>query len=147
MTYLIAEDYLVPREEGFDDLVLDLEGIHATLAGRAGVEARWPTAEEGASDIVLTCLELPEVRSLMQYLDAHVPDDADDFLFASIVLGAIISVSRLGVAPLDELEGLVHALGKAVEQERRILELAGEALEVLPNRLLNGQTRRHCREP
>ena len=147
VTYLIAEDYLVPREEGFDDLVLDLEGIHATLAGRAGIEARWPTAEEGASDIVLTCLELPEVRSLMQYLDAHVPDDADDFLFASIVLGAIISVSRLGVAPLDELEGLVHALGKAVEQERRILELAGEALEVLPNRLLNGQTRRHCREP
>ena len=146
VTYLIAEDYLVPREEGFDDLVLDLEGFRRTLDSRAGIPARWPTVEEGATDITLTCLELPEVRSLMQYLDAHVPDDEDDFLFASIVLGAIISVLRLGVAPPDELEGLVHALGKTAEQKRRILKLAREALEVLPNRLLNGQTQRHCRD-
>ncbi|MGN0071067.1 MAG: hypothetical protein ACI361_04420 [Atopobiaceae bacterium] len=72
--------------------------IKQILEGQQGKKPRpLPEGVERDGDLVEWMLRIPEVQELKSYLDAHVPDDADDYLFADDVIERYLDDMQVGM--------------------------------------------------
>ena len=55
-------------------------------------------------------LRIPEVQELRSYLDAHVPDDADDYFFADDVIEEFLYDMRFGMPGTNSIQYYLNIL-------------------------------------
>lgn len=55
-------------------------------------------------------LKIPEVAELRSYLDAHVPDEANDYLFADDVIEQYLDDMQVGMPGMDAIHHYVDIL-------------------------------------
>ncbi|MDY3970603.1 MAG: hypothetical protein SOY95_08220 [Atopobiaceae bacterium] len=100
--------------EWTEGLLLDQEMdplIEDILDGQQGKEPRpLPEGVENDADVEEWMLRIPEVQELRSYLDAHVPDDADDYFFADDVIEEFLYDMRFGMSGTNSIQHYLNIL-------------------------------------
>lgn len=92
-------------------------------------------------------LQLPEARAMRTWLDAHVPDEQDDFTYADETLERLISERNRSAQPCNMME-TARELGlfSCTFDVKELLDLLVALEEALPSWHLNGWTPRDLHE-
>lgn len=100
--------------EWTEGLLLDQEMdplIEDILDGQQGKEPRpLPEGVENDADVEEWILRIPEVQELRSYLDAHVPDDADDYFFVDDVIEEFLYDMRFGMPGTNSIQYYLNIL-------------------------------------
>jgi hypothetical protein len=87
---------------------------------------------------------VPEVRALRDYLDAHVPDDQDDFYFADNIVDALYNFLDWTLNPSDIIDVLCdHGLffdDDDIDETNDMLKVLYTAMNAMPHWTNNGWT-------
>ena len=140
-TYVVAPDLMVWSDRD-REWVLDKDVARKTLEEQAGKKALWPSKEECVyRNVFEMALKIDEGRALLNFLEAHVPDDENDISFPYEYMKWVVDHT---LAPLDPQESvdiitdIVNAVALNIAQAHRVMRLIMALQNVLPKRVLNG---------
>ena len=134
--YIISSDM---KNMGDRDYLTDR--VRKYQRAREDIEPYWPSEAEAASDTFYEAtMERPEVRELIRYLDAHVPDGIDDMNYADNCWEYIASESLSSLGGVDPCVKSLEENLNFCDYPDRFFTLARAALEALPDRLLAGHS-------
>ena len=111
----LAKDYLA--EEGYEDdglavILGELDDVLLDVLDFQDGKDRRPIDAEVLSYpfAALWRLTLPEVDGLRAFLDANVPDNADDYDFADMILLQFVDIAKRGVVGVESIHEYLNAL-------------------------------------
>ena len=133
-------------EDDQESIVLtgDLGSLENILMLREGKVAR--TLDENmrtSEGLFEQNLQRPAVIALRNYLDAHVPDGSDDYLFADAVIEDLVEFMTLGMVGIEAIETYFkilddHGLGLDEAHMRKVVDLLMNMSNAIPTWLNNG---------
>lgn len=117
------------------------ESVRSMMAHQAPYKPRpLPEGLAQAEDYMDWALQQPAVRQLARYLDAHVPDGEDDYLYAEDVLAVVVDASHGGINPTDLIQSLggMGVLGSDNDAADAVLWMVMKVVNSMPNWENNG---------
>jgi hypothetical protein len=127
-------------EQGGGDEALREKFIVRILEGQAAYPPRDESVLTGYDTVFDLVESYPAYRNLIAYLDAHVPEGEDDYLFGLYVADDVVDTAR-SILYVSEVSSLVER-GRAVcaddEQFACLSELVMALLNDVPRWSLNG---------
>ncbi len=144
--------YVFRRENGYEEqgaypgvvLFGELGPLESVLQAQEGKVGR--TLDEGmrtSGEIYDWRANRPAVRALRNYLDAHVPDDADDYFFADKVIEDLIDYMQSGFVSADAIRDYLEILednGYAPDEAhlRKLIDMLMNMSNAMPTWTNNG---------
>lgn len=127
---------------GYEKDAFDEGYVNEILDAQEGKDPR-PMAEvwDQYSDLIDWVLDRPAARAMTAYLDAHVPDDRNDYYFADRVVEDVIFLSR-DEPDIQEILSVIEEDGflPTEAQFNRLLELLTDLVNDVPKWSNNGWT-------
>ena len=144
--YIFKEDNGIDEEEASLDVVLrgELDTLEMILQAHEGKVGRTLDEDMRTSGDVYDWRERrPAVRALRNYLDAHVPDGADDYYFADKVIEDLIEYMQAGFVSGDSIRdyfSILEANGFVPDEAhvRKLIDLFMNMSNAMPNWMNNG---------
>ena len=140
------EDNGIEFEEGeYADPFLEgeLGGLEAIVQSQSGKQPRTLGDMRNNLDVWKWKLGLPAVRAMRDYLDEHVPDDADDYTFADDTVADLVEVMTAGFISAE----IAHLYTDILEEHgmklneahlSRVLDLLMNMANSIPTWMNNG---------
>ncbi|MBQ9042802.1 MAG: SEC-C domain-containing protein [Eggerthellaceae bacterium] len=122
----------------------DLGSLRGLLNAQEGKHPRGLDEGMRASDELFEWrLKLPAVAALRDYLDAHVPDDADDYLFTDAVIEDLVEYMSYGMMDASAVRTYFEIMGDHgfmpdEAHMRRLLDLLMNMSNAMPTWSNNG---------
>lgn len=144
--YIFKEENGIVEDDHHSDIVLhgELGTLEMILQAHEGKVGRTLDEDMRTSGDVYDWRERrPAVRALRNYLDAHVPDTADDYFFADKVIEDLIEYMEAGFISGDSVRDYFSILednGFVPDEAhmRKLLDLLMNMSNALPNWMNNG---------
>lgn len=134
---------IAQRQEDIYEYVgeLDHNKVRDILDGQQGKPSCPPSEDQLKMGVLNATMSTPEAQALVSYFDANVPDDEDDYYFATDAVRDIIHSTRT-MPDMGLIFGRLRDLGfvPTKDQVQEVVDLLMDLIKVIPMWTNNGWT-------